>query len=778
VTANEPDNHSPAAPTRALSPRTTGDGDRPLDVLIVSTYYWPERAGNAPYVTGVAEYLAARGHHVVVATGFAHYPEWRSSGRGLLGIREHRRGVDIRRRRHYVPRKQSATTRALYEGSLCALGATALPRRAPDAIIGVSPTLAGAVLARAASTLYRRPYGVVFQDLQGIGALQSGVEGGKRISTLVERTELTLARGAAAVGVIAEGFRAYFEAHGVAPTHIHDLRNWSHDAHPVEDPAATRAKLGWSESDFVCLHAGNMGLKQGLENVLDAAALIGDPGIRIVLAGDGNDRARLEALASERALSNVSFLPPQPSGEYESMLRAADVLLVNQRATVGEMSLASKLTSYFVAGRPIIAAVAPRSETARELVRAGAGILAAPDDPSALAQAIERARLSVDPELGASGRRYAEQHLSAASVLEGYEEFVRTVSQGSAARGFWRRATAAPWNASDPQPVHLEPTSVRARDTATQPTVSVVIVSFDCREALRACLESLESQPPDLPIEVILVDNASSDGTVAMVRDRFPWVRLIANQANVGFARAANQGLALGQGSHVLFLNPDTIVPSGAIEKAYEELDRHPDVGMLGCKLVRPDGTFDHAAKRGFPTITSALSYFLRLNRLRPTSARFAQYTAGELGENDTGHVDAINGAFMLVRKEAAAAVGPMDERYWLYAEDLDWCHRFWEKGWKILYWPGVEVVHWKGGSSGDVRPWALNRAFHRSMWQFYDKHHAPHHGRLVSLAVWLGVWTKFGFSALVNAARKPPAHDWGTEDATSADGSRTKPGS
>ena len=151
-----------------------------------------------------------------------------------------------------------------------------------------------------------------------------------------------------------------------------------------------------------------------------------------------------------------------------------------------------------------------------------------------------------------------------------------------------------------------------------------------------------------------------------------------------------NQGLDTGRGKDFLALNPDTLVPAGAIVKALAELERHPDVGMLGVKLIRPDGTFDHACKRGFPTVSSALYYFLGLSRLFPRSARFARYTAGELGQNETGTVDAINGAFMLVKREAVEDVGPMDERYWLYAEDIDWCHRFWDEGWKVLYWPAV----------------------------------------------------------------------------------------
>lgn len=285
-------------------------------------------------------------------------------------------------------------------------------------------------------------------------------------------------------------------------------------------------------------------------------------------------------------------------------------------------------------------------------------------------------------------------------------------------------------------------------------TVSVLIVSHNCAEALVACLASLDDERASVPLDVIVVDNASQDGTVDLVSARFPWAQVVAKRENAGFARAANEAMRLAQGEYLLFLNPDTVLPPGTIAATVGELRRHEEVGMLGCKLVRPDGAFDHACKRGFPSIGSAFYYFVGLSRLMPDSPRFAQYTAGHLGRDETGFVDAVNGAFMLVRRAAADDVGPMDERYWLYAEDLDWCRRFWEKGWKILYWPGVEVVHVKGASAGDHRSPRLDFAFYRSIWLFYDKHHGAQHNRLVSAVVWLGVWTKFTLSVVFNALR------------------------
>ena len=287
------------------------------------------------------------------------------------------------------------------------------------------------------------------------------------------------------------------------------------------------------------------------------------------------------------------------------------------------------------------------------------------------------------------------------------------------------------------------------------PLLSVVIVSFDCREHLLRCLESLDDERSRMPLQVIVVDNASQDGTVAAVADRFPWVRLRPSDENRGFAWASNRGLELATGSHLLLLNPDTLVPPGSLRAAVQALEARPEIGMLGCKLVQPGGSLDHACKRGFPTPLSSLYHFIGLSRLFPRSNRFAQYTAGQVDPGKAAVVDAVNGAFMLVRRPALDDVGLLDERYWLYMEDLDWCYRFHERGWPVLYWPEVEVIHAKGGSSGHPRRWRTNYAFHRGMWLFYRTHYAPTRPAAVSLLVWFGVWSKLAVSAVASAARR-----------------------
>jgi colanic acid biosynthesis glycosyl transferase WcaI len=400
---------------------------RALNVLVTTSYYWPEAAGSGPYLTGVAEYLSGAGHDVVVMTGFAHYPDWKSSAGRRLAATEDRAGVTVRRRWHYVPGSQSAAHRALYELSLFGLGLTALPRRwRPDVILGTCPSLAGGAHAAVASRLYGAPYGLIFQDLMGLAAEQSGVAGGKQVAGLVRRSELALARGAGRVGVVAEGFRRYLEGGGIGTGKIQRLRNWTRRVEPSETASETRLRLGWGPDDFVALHGGNMGHKQGLDNLLDTAALLRSEGVRIVLVGDGNDRKRLQQRARELTLTNLDFVELQGAGRWEETLQAADVLLVNQRASVTDMSLPSKLTSYFAAGRPVVAAASEDSETAREIESAGAGLVVPAAEPAAFCSAILSLKrdLTRAKELGARGKTYAETVLSAATILGEYESFL------------------------------------------------------------------------------------------------------------------------------------------------------------------------------------------------------------------------------------------------------------------------------------------------------------------------------------------------------------------
>jgi N-acetylglucosaminyl-diphospho-decaprenol L-rhamnosyltransferase len=280
------------------------------------------------------------------------------------------------------------------------------------------------------------------------------------------------------------------------------------------------------------------------------------------------------------------------------------------------------------------------------------------------------------------------------------------------------------------------------------PALEVVIVSFRCEGLLRDCLQSLRDHPPGRPITVHVVDNASGDGTAEMVAREFPEAKLTVNPANTGFSVANNIGLRSAEAPYRLVLNPDTRLTGGALETVCTLLDERPDIGMCGPRLELEDGTFDHAAKRSFPTPVSALGHFTGLGRRDGAPGSLAGYRATELGEDEAGPVDAVNGAFMLMRREALDEVGLFDEGYWMYMEDLDLCYRFKLAGWTVWYEPSATVVHVKAGTSGRHRSWRLNRAFHYGMYRFYRAHYAPEANPLERVAVYTGIWLKLAISA------------------------------
>ncbi|HEY1360113.1 MAG TPA: glycosyltransferase family 2 protein [Thermoleophilaceae bacterium] len=285
--------------------------------------------------------------------------------------------------------------------------------------------------------------------------------------------------------------------------------------------------------------------------------------------------------------------------------------------------------------------------------------------------------------------------------------------------------------------------------TEGTPLLDIIVVSAGGKDLLVACLESLERHPLRAgEAAVHVVDNASPDGTPRAVRERFPDVDLRELGSNLGFSVANNIALSESSASYVLLLNPDTEVTEGSLDYALEALRSRPDVGMLGCRLVQRDGTFDHAAKRSFPTPLGALAHFTGVGR-RAEGGRLAQYRAPELDEHGAGDVDAVNGAFMLVRREALDDVGLLDEEYWLYMEDLDWCYRFKQKGWKVFYDGGATVMHVKGGASktGGHRALKQTVAFHRSMGRFYRKFYSGRNP-LVDIAIYLAIGGKLAIAA------------------------------
>jgi hypothetical protein len=259
--------------------------------------------------------------------------------------------------------------------------------------------------------------------------------------------------------------------------------------------------------------------------------------------------------------------------------------------------------------------------------------------------------------------------------------------------------------------------------TAT-PLLSICIVNWNTKEDLAKALASLpEGHVADR--EVIVVDNASSDGSPAMVRSRFPAVKLLQNAENVGFSRAYNRALQEATGRYLLVLNPDCVIHPGALSRLIEFMESNPEAGAVGPRLLNADGTLQFSCRR-FPTFAAGLFRNTPLGRIFPGNRYSRQYLMMEWDHSLPQEVDWISGAAMLIRRPTLEEVGPLDEGFFMYCEDVDWCYRARQKGWKIYYLPTAVITHLIGRSS-DQRPRAMVVEFHRSMRRFYRKHYAAH---------------------------------------------------
>jgi len=269
--------------------------------------------------------------------------------------------------------------------------------------------------------------------------------------------------------------------------------------------------------------------------------------------------------------------------------------------------------------------------------------------------------------------------------------------------------------------------------------LSVIIVSYNSIDPLKNCLNSILSTLQDTKFRVYVVDNNSLDGTPKMLRENFPQVSLIVNSKNEGFAKANNQALKIATGRYVLLLNPDTIVFDHTFDVMAKFMDEHPEAAVASCKLLRPDGRLDLACRRSFPSPFDGFCRAIGLSKLFPSSPLFARYNLTYLDENETYEVDAVNGAFMIVRRAALNEVGLLDEDYFLFTEDMDWCYRFKKAGWKIYYYPQTQVIHAKGESSKKVTSAIINEFF-KSMKIFYGKHYGDKRSYIFSKFVKGGI--------------------------------------
>jgi GT2 family glycosyltransferase len=264
--------------------------------------------------------------------------------------------------------------------------------------------------------------------------------------------------------------------------------------------------------------------------------------------------------------------------------------------------------------------------------------------------------------------------------------------------------------------------------------LSIVIVSWNTKKLVSECLQSLENCRRSVPMDIILVDNASSDGTVELVREQFPDLRLMRNDANVGFARANNIGINLSTSKYVCLINSDVQVSEVCLQSMLEYMEHHPDIGMLGPKMVLPDGSVGQSCMR-FPTVWNWLCRALALDTVFKGSKMFGDFLMSDFKYDRITDVEALTGWFWMVRREAIDQVGLLDERFFMYGEDIDWPKRFHQGGWRVVFYPEAEAFHHCAASSSSA-PTRFYIEMNRANMQYFRRHH----NRLAVVGFWLAI--------------------------------------
>lgn len=281
--------------------------------------------------------------------------------------------------------------------------------------------------------------------------------------------------------------------------------------------------------------------------------------------------------------------------------------------------------------------------------------------------------------------------------------------------------TAQALGSTIPQVPHIEP----------ELDVSVVIVSYNTEDVLRDCINSVYEKAGDVTFEVIVADNASADGSAEMIADEFPQVHLIANEKNLGFAAGCNQGIAASKGRYVLLLNPDSEIQEDGIAKTIQFADAHPEAGIVGSKILDDDGL--HSTCSQFPSMLNHLLSLTWLSAVFPEHRFFGRERMMWCKFENDMEVDVVSGCFFLIRREAMEALGALDERYFIYSEEVDLCYRMKQAGWKVLFYAHPCSWHHQGLSSAQS-PYKLQVAKHESSLRFFEKHQGGLHSWMMNL--------------------------------------------
>jgi GT2 family glycosyltransferase len=299
----------------------------------------------------------------------------------------------------------------------------------------------------------------------------------------------------------------------------------------------------------------------------------------------------------------------------------------------------------------------------------------------------------------------------------------------------------------------VQATPVHTKPDRTKFVVSALIVSNNVKPQLLQCLRALYSTA-DVPVEAIVVDNASSDGSAAAVTDEFPQATVLRESANLGYGGAANKGLERVRGRFILLLNPDVTMDPQAVGRLADFLLTRPDARAVGPRIVMPDGTLDPESRRSFPVPRSLFYRTVGLSRMFPNSPRFGSHNMGHVDESDVHEIDAGTATCLMLRTAAIDRIGFFDPRYFMSGEDIDLCYRMKLGGWKVFYLPNATAVRHEIEAPSDVQRQALYEK-HRSMWTYHFKHHAEDVPAFGNGIVWAQIWGRWAVQSLKRSFSK-----------------------
>ncbi len=411
-----------------------------MHILVLGTNYAPEKTAVAPFTTGLCEHLAGGGHDVTVITTFPYYPEWRvfEGYRGRVYQGECINKVNLRRVWHFVPRRASNLLQRLahdFSFTLTAFLAGLFTGRC-DVIYCICPPPTLALAAYALAQIRGKPYVIKLTDLASDAALATGILTSGASVRIARAIERFVYRKADKVVCLCQPFIEKLTERGIEREKLRLIPDWadSQRVYPIAEATAFRSAIGLSKDNFLIMHTGNMGKKQDLMNVVCAAELSQDMhDVVWLLVGDGEERSAIEKEVEWRKLKNIKLLPLQPVEALAEMYSAADVLLLNQKATIEDAVIPSKLLTYMAAGRMVLAAASERSEAARQIGNAQCGLRISAEDPKALVEAVcwARQQPALRKRFGANGRIYAEAHFTKQRVLQEYGLLFNGYTNGS-----------------------------------------------------------------------------------------------------------------------------------------------------------------------------------------------------------------------------------------------------------------------------------------------------------------------------------------------------------